>query len=154
MNNKGIEFKYLDHRDKRTKKLCLKPDEFLRRLLDHVPVTGLHTIRYYGLYAPASKAKHSRCMDEVGSLVGVNPSSGAQIQSMLLYCKTCGMPAKLQYQLWSAMQKGNSINKEGRRHSASGSVQQDDTTDIARVLKKKNEGSQILKSSAPPYPIL
>ena len=112
LNNNNIEFKYLDHRDKRTKKLSLKPREFIRRLLDHVPVTGSHTIRYYGLYAPASKAKYRQCLGLVGSLVGVKSSSGAQIQSMLLYCKICGRPAKLQYQLWSGLQKGISINKE------------------------------------------
>jgi len=46
-----IRFRYLDHRDKRHKILTLKPDEFIRRLLVHVPESGQHVVRHYGLYA-------------------------------------------------------------------------------------------------------
>lgn len=109
---RSVEMRYLDHRDKRTKALSLKHEEFLRRILEHVPPSGIHTIRYYGVYAPASKEKHLSCVAKHGTLEGVKASSGSQIQSMLLYCKTCGRPSTLSYQLWSRVPKGISINRE------------------------------------------
>jgi hypothetical protein len=39
----------------------LPVDEFLDRLLEHVPVTGLHMVRAYGLYASAERAALKRC---------------------------------------------------------------------------------------------
>lgn len=130
----SIEMNYLDHRDKRTRRLSLKPKEFLRRVLGHVPSMGQHTIRYYGLYAPASKEKHTLCVAEFGGLEGVKVSSGSQIQSMLLYCKTCGGPVKLNYQLWRNATKGNSLYKVRLQDSAGGHVQQVVEADKANVV--------------------
>lgn len=50
-----IAFYYKDHRDKKTKLLTLSIKEFMRRVLWHTPDSGLHQIRHYGLYSPASK---------------------------------------------------------------------------------------------------
>lgn len=132
-DDRSINLSYLDHRDKQTKEMSLEPKEFFRRLLEHVPPGGVHTVRYYGLYAPASKKKHQFCAESLGTLGDVRLSTGSQIRSMLLYCTTCGRPSTLSYRLWTKVQKGNSINREVRRDCAGGHVQPDDATDIARV---------------------
>lgn len=36
--------------------LSLRPEDWLQRYLEHVPVTGQHSLRRYGLYAPAARA--------------------------------------------------------------------------------------------------
>ena len=132
-DHRHVDMSYLDHRDKRTKTLSLSPGEFLKRLLEHVPSMGLHTIRYYGLYAPAAKERHRSCIEVKGSLKDVRLSSGSQIRSMLLYCKTCGRPSTLSYQLWSWVPKGNSINKESSSLCRRLCTTRKDTTDIASV---------------------
>lgn len=46
-----VRMPYTDHRDGRTKTLCLPAHEFIARVLWHVPPKGLHTVRYGGLYS-------------------------------------------------------------------------------------------------------
>ena len=132
VNSHDITLRYLDHRDKRKKNLHLKPMELLRRILEHVPPSGIHTVRYFGLYAPASKKRHNQCVEALGDLGGVRPSASSQIQSMLLCCKTCGGPLSLRYQLWPRGKKGISINKEDGRGQTGGYDQQVDLPDNAR----------------------
>lgn len=137
-SHKSIEMTYLDHRSKRTKTQRLKPMTFMQRLLQHVPPKGLHTVRYYGLYATASKAKYSRCRDQHGTVSSIETGHGYQIQSMLLYCKTCGSPAHLSYQLWPARRKGISINKDAPLVRASDHVQQDDEHNLANAFHTRD----------------
>jgi hypothetical protein len=131
-NRRGVAMSYLDHRDKRIKQQRLKPLDFMQRLLQHVPAQGVHTVRYYGLYAAASKARHAACAALHGTLSGVKAGHGSDMASMLLYCKTCGAPAQLAYQTWPTRQKGISINKAALRIRAGGYVQQVDEDVIAK----------------------
>lgn len=45
---------------------------------------------------------------------------------MVVYCKTCGMPAQLSRRWWARWSKGISINNEALNTCVSGSVQQVD----------------------------
>lgn len=120
-----IEMSYLDHRDKRVKSQHLQPEEFIRRVLLHVPPKGLHTLRYYGLYAPAAKQDYRRCQKACGTLAMVRP--GSDCSSTVLYCRTCGGAANLTCRWRPSRAKGNSINREpSLKHRASGSVQRND----------------------------
>lgn len=121
-----IELSYLDHRDKRTKLLKLSPREFLRRMLEHVPATGVHTVRHYGLYASACREKHRRCTHLHGTLQHQSHAASATYITMLIYCKSCGRPSMLRYQAWPTREKGNSINKAQSQHCSGGHVQQGD----------------------------
>lgn len=132
MNHKRVVMTYLDHRDKRTKRQVLEPLRFLQRLLQHVPVMGMHTVRYYGIYAPAAKRKYQHGVDRHGTLKGVPGGAGVDVKAMLLYCKICGSPARLTHRQWWRPEKGNSINKESRQHRAGGYVQQVDEVDLAK----------------------
>jgi len=103
-----IEFQYLDHRDKRKKRLALSPMGFLNRLLTHVPQTGVHTIRYYGLYASSSKKKREACKKELGDLSGVASASGIEKPAVLRFCQQCGDPLRHRYSIWRRFTKANS----------------------------------------------
>ena len=52
-----VLFRYTPHTEpgslERSAMLALSPATFLARVLTHAPETGRHTVRYYGLYAPA-----------------------------------------------------------------------------------------------------
>ena len=132
LSHNRITMTYLDHRDKRTKRQTLSPVDFIRRLLQHVPVSGLHTIRYYGLYAPAAKQRYQQSVSQHGTLSGVSSGAGLDVKAMLLYCKTCGCPARLTHRRWSKPIKGNSINKDVLQDRARGHAQQVVEVDLAK----------------------
>lgn len=118
----AVQMSYLDHRDKRTKVQRLKPLQFIQRLLQHVPASGLHTVRYYGLYASAAKRRYAACAAHLGCIADRPEQSGSGLRTMLLYCKTCGDPAKLRFRCWPHRSKGISINKEAPPHPRVGGM--------------------------------
>ena len=63
---KSVAFRYKDHRDNRHKTLELKKHQFIERVLWHVPETGQHTVRHYGLYSHHSRDKRQRCRQPLG----------------------------------------------------------------------------------------
>jgi len=127
----NIGLRYLDHRDKRIKSLKIKPEQLISRLLDHVPAIGCHTMRYYGVYAPSSKKRYEVCLKKWGNLEEVEAGSSLKETSLVLYCKACGKKAPLIYRAWPKRKKGNSFIRSSS--GCSGSVQQNDDTDVARV---------------------
>ena len=59
LDENGVTFKWKDYRvdgRDRFKTMTLDPAEFIRRFLLHVLPSGLHRIRYYGLFAGAVRA--------------------------------------------------------------------------------------------------
>ena len=104
---KTIRFRYLYHRDKRTKTLSLSPDVFLQRFLAHVPAMGVHIV---DVKTP-----------------GLTP------RDMVLFCRTCGEPLKLSHRVWRGQQKGNSINKASPGSCGGSYVQQVDAAVLASV---------------------
>lgn len=122
-----IVFRYLDHRDKHIKPLRLTPQEFLKRVLEHVPENGMHTVRHYGLYASSSKVRREQCKKLLGDLTDVRPTAGMKEENVILFCKVCGGLARHSHSIWRRYDKGISFIR-GR---AGGFVQQHDETDIA-----------------------
>ncbi len=68
----GITFRYTNNHDKdeqgrgKPDILSLPADEFIGRLLTHVPAPGMHTVRAYGLYAGAKREALERCRAHFG----------------------------------------------------------------------------------------
>lgn len=127
----AVTMSYLDHRDKRVKQQRLRPMDFIIRLLQHVTPKGLHTIRYYGLYASASQSRYQQCCQQCGTLEAMPQASRVDRLSMVIYCTTCGEPTLLHRRWWPRRSKGISINKEGLRDRASGHVQQVDEPSLS-----------------------
>lgn len=127
----AITFRYLDHRDKRTKTLKVTPAEFLRRVLSHVPPSGSHTVRHYGLYAGCARTQRQVCQALLGTLVGHKVPVSEQLKNMLLSCPHCGGAMQLIYQRWRDPLKAFSIIKAAT--ALEDNVQQDDEADVATI---------------------
>jgi hypothetical protein len=126
-----IGFRYKDHRDKRHKVMELKPREFLRRLLDHVPEPGQHVVRHYGLYASASRNKRNLCREQIGGLEECAPEKSSEATHIKkLKCADCGEKLRLLIVIRGGL-KGNSYKEE----RPGVKVQQYDQPDIAEAKK-------------------
>lgn len=133
-DSRSVSFNYKDHKTQRIASLRLDWVDFLKRMLTHVPVTGKHTVRFYGLYSTASKKRREQCIEKLGNLEGLESSPVLSIKDMLPYCSSCGAQAYLRYQLWRGARKGNSINKEDNlNHCAGSRVQQEDETSLPAI---------------------
>lgn len=125
----AIKFSYKDHRDQRQKVLSLTPGEFLRRLLLHVPVPGVHMVRHYGLYASASRDKRNQCREKLGGLLeSVGPIAIEEHVKVVRSCRVCGQSMRHLNSLYRKREKGNSYKETT---VPSNLVQQDDEAVIA-----------------------
>ena len=59
-------FRYFDHQSKQTKWLKLGEQQFIRRLLEHVPEPGKPMVRYSGLYNSAARSKLNLAREALG----------------------------------------------------------------------------------------
>ncbi|OYV73126.1 MAG: hypothetical protein B7Z74_04450 [Deltaproteobacteria bacterium 21-66-5] len=62
----SVTFRYLDHRDKTMKAMTLTAQNFLLRVLQHVPPPRKKTVRYYGLYAEHNAQMLDACREALG----------------------------------------------------------------------------------------
>ena len=99
-NDQGVTFKWKDYRAKgpeRAKVMTLTTDEFIRRFLMHVPPSGFHRIRHYGLFANGNRAENiARArqllkVPEQKSKTSVDePANDNEPQSLPVPCPCCG----------------------------------------------------------------
>lgn len=135
-NNEQIGFRYKDHRDQRIKVLMLKPKEFVRRVLLHVPEQGQHMVRHYGLYAGAAKAKRARCREHLGGLMESVELSKVKTAAPLR-CRSCGSALSWIWSVYPKRIKGNSYKVESTaEYSTKRQVQQQDEPVTGRGKKK------------------
>jgi hypothetical protein len=92
-----ITFQYTDHRDHRIKPLSLPPEQFIQRLLWHIPESGQHTIRYYGLYGHQKQERRNQCREHLGQPPETKPKFlewqtywERQGKTKHSHCNTCG----------------------------------------------------------------
>jgi hypothetical protein len=111
-DNQRMVFRYLDHRDKKIKTLSLTMQEFIRRLLWHVPVPGLHVVRHYGLYAAPCRGKRNLCRETLGGEWEEDISDErTDKEPFAWYCRTCGQALRYVYTVIPGRTNENSINK-------------------------------------------
>ena len=72
-----VRMPYTDHRDGRTKSLCLPAHEFIARVLWHAPPKGLHTVRYGGLYSCAAPEQYRTALNAINALQSGSPPAAA-----------------------------------------------------------------------------
>ena len=98
-----VRFRHQDHREvdesgkPATKVADLAVDEFLRRLLNHVPLPGMHTVRSYGLYAGAKREalNTARCLLGQAAVCRPEPITWQALLAKLgresaVRCPVCG----------------------------------------------------------------
>ncbi len=101
-----VTFRMRDYRDlddggrPRTKPITLSIDEFIKRLLEHVPPPGMQTVRGYGLYANNKGEELARCRELLGQPPAEPPEALTAEQALLRLpkaeletCPKCGRPA-------------------------------------------------------------
>lgn len=127
-----IKFLYKDHRDQRIKVLSLKRDEFMRRLLWHVPEIGVHVVRHYGLYAAKNQKKRNLCRQVVGGLDEPVNKTGNEVKDTLDWCcKVCGEQLRRVFSTFQSAHYENSfIKSDGAIY-----VQQYVQADLANALR-------------------
>lgn len=83
-----VGFKYLDYRDAKTKIMRLSTENFISRVLWHVPVKGQHSVRYYGLYVPGAYRKRA----VVRTLLEAGPEKRpSEKRTKDRFCPICGV---------------------------------------------------------------
>ena len=121
VSSQSVTLSYRDHRDKRLKTLKLAMSDFINRILWHVPESGIHVVRHYGLYA-------SRNQNQRQSLQSGTPNretSGMTLKDAVNWCcETCGAVMQRTFTTYQRKDYENSYNKE-----ASAKIVQQDVED-------------------------
>ncbi len=60
-----VVLRYRGVGDSKWKTMALETHEFIRRFLQHVLPSGVHKVRYYGLWAPSNRKRLRRIQDEL-----------------------------------------------------------------------------------------
>ena len=126
-----IVFLYKDHRDQKVKSLSLNRDEFMRRILWHVPEPGIHVVRHYGLYASKNQNKRKGCREEIGGIKEAEIKTGKEEESTLDWCcEECGTSLRCLFSMFRPGRYENSYKKE---YAVRIHVQQDVHADFANM---------------------
>lgn len=64
--NGKVTYRYFDHKDGKNKTLRLSVNDFMWRILQHVPEPGTQVVRHYGLYARQNKKDLETCRAFLG----------------------------------------------------------------------------------------
>ena len=97
VDNHSVRFKYKSHRTQRVEVLTLSIDQFIERLMQHVPLPGKASVRYSGLYASSSRVSLNRAR----ALLGQPVKRGREALVWTAYleqlgyaplCEVCGLP--------------------------------------------------------------
>jgi hypothetical protein len=89
-DDKEVRFRYQDHRDGKSKLMTLSSEEFVQRVLWHVPEKGMQVIRYYGLYARQGQQMRERCRAQLGQ----PPEQMPVVLAWQAYWEKAGHPEK------------------------------------------------------------
>lgn len=83
-----VEFCYRDHHDAKRKTMRLSTDNFISRVLWHVPAKGQHNIRYYGLYTPGAHDERNIARSLLGHPPEEAPAVSGKPERI---CPDCGL---------------------------------------------------------------
>jgi hypothetical protein len=97
-DDRSVRFRYRPHRATQAMTMTLSPQSFLGRVLAHAPEPHLHTVRYFGLYAP----RHAQALNQARALndqAPVEPVAPVSCEAFLarfpnaldrIHCPHCG----------------------------------------------------------------
>ena len=90
-DDKGVTFRYRDYRDGKLKPMGLKAQEFVERVLWHVPERGMQAVRHYGLYGRCGQELRDKCRAQLGQPPEEKPTT-LDLES---YWEKTGHPEKM-----------------------------------------------------------
>jgi hypothetical protein len=89
-DDQSVSFRYRDSRDGERKTMTLPADEFLRRLLQHVPPKGFHRVRAFGLLHPEHRTTLLRLQLLLAPRASANTDDVPVAIAHTRKCPTCG----------------------------------------------------------------
>ncbi len=97
LDDHGVTFAWKDYRAKgrlRQKVMTLNTDEFIRRFLIHVPPTGFHRIRHYGLFANGGRTENLALARQLLAMPPpeTRTDDADEPSALALPCPHCGGP--------------------------------------------------------------
>jgi hypothetical protein len=72
-DEREVSFRYQDQRDGKVKPMTLSSEEFVQRVLWHVPERGMQVIRHYGLYGRCGRGLRQRSRAQLGQVAEEKP---------------------------------------------------------------------------------
>ena len=90
-DDQGVSFGYQDHRDGKSKLMTLSSEEFIQRVLWHVPEKGMQVIRHYGLYGRCGLELRDKCRAQLGQVA----EEAGVVLAVERYWEKAGHPEKL-----------------------------------------------------------
>jgi hypothetical protein len=95
VDDEHIVTRYQPHDSDHSATLSLTPDVWLQRYLEHAPISGQHSIRHYGLYAPVSGEKRQLARNLVPpQKVRVPRHEAIHYLPPTVICPYCGQPLR------------------------------------------------------------
>ena len=91
VDEKGVTFRYQDHRDGKVKPMTLSSEEFVQRVLWHVPEKGMQVMRHYGLYGRQGQELREKCRAQLDQLPEEKPTT----LDVASYWEKTGHPEKM-----------------------------------------------------------
>lgn len=84
-----VIFRYWSYRDDKEAMLNITTENFITRVLWHIPVKGQHNLRYYGIYVPGAVKER----DQIRLTMGKTPGeSYSEPRVRRRNCPKCGQP--------------------------------------------------------------
>lgn len=114
--DQAVRFRYKDHRDQKKKTCHLALHDFIKRVLWHVPETGIHVVRHYGLYAAKNKTRRENYKRACGQRsVPENKNTQLLKDAVNWCCDVCGEPLKRMFTTYHKSHYENSTIKSLRQ---------------------------------------
>ena len=117
-----IHFHYRDHRDNRQKTRRMRLNEFIKRLLWHVPEIGIHVVRHYGLYAAKNQTRRQAYQGQRPKQQSIGRTLTDAVH---LRCEQCGAPMQRIFSTYLGKDYENSVIKSLRRYTVQQDVEAD-----------------------------
>jgi hypothetical protein len=89
VDDSRVTFRYRSHPDGNEKTQALSIDDFITRVLWHVPVKGQHNVRYYGIYVPGARDQRELARAQLGEKIDESAPLKTVKQRQ---CPVCGNP--------------------------------------------------------------
>ncbi len=131
-----VSFRYQDHQDGKDKVMGISVENFISRVLSHVPVKGRHHVRYYGLYLPGAQDKRNLARETLGDA----KETACEVKQKERHCPDCGRPM---FHYKSTRGNFSYIKGIESYRGFGGPVQQDVQANISTWPEKKTKPPEI-----------
>jgi hypothetical protein len=97
ISEERVRFRYKSHQTKQTEYLNLKHDDFMQRLLDHIPIPKKQQYQFVGIYHGCCRAKLDKARAHLGQVAfqkveKIDWKDYVASKGKQQCCKECGKP--------------------------------------------------------------